>query len=368
MEHDAKEAVPQLADTLKNDSDPTVRAAAAHALGRIGYWAQGAVPQLADALENDPHPTVRMAAAEALGSIGVEAKGAVSQLIESLGDPESGVRRNAAFALGSIGDGAQGAVPQLTKTLKDPDEIVRYYAAGALGNIGEGAKGALPQLVEALNDPDENVRASAAGSIDQLSTILARERAVEYSGHLNTAADIIRNSPDPALKQRADRIQQASDLLKLLWWEQLKQWVVIHPTVSLVVATYPLMLMAWIVLLWLRPLWLLQLNEALAETTDIRLPERLGGFNVAPRYLILVGFFHYWPRVLDAWVTSHISSAQKMFSCLPSVEERKIYVPLPVVVGNESEADLSPGTLRPTFSRSLVCIQIWGKADRVRQA
>jgi hypothetical protein len=34
-------------------------------------------------------------------------------------------------------------------------------------------------------------------------------------------------------------------------------------------------------------------------------------------------------------------------------------VPLPVVIGNESEADLAPDKLQPILSRNLICLQIW---------
>jgi hypothetical protein len=285
----------------------------------------------------------------------------VSILIDQLKHPDPDERQEAAEALGGIGKRAKGAVPQLIEALKDPHPFVRRYAAEALGEIGEGAAAAVPQLTEALKDPDESVRRSVVSAIDQLSTVLAREKAIEFSDQLNTAADVMRDSPDPFVKGHADRVQQASDLLKLLWWEQLKQLAVTNPEVSLVIATFPLLLLVWLVLLWLRPLWLLHINEVLARTTDVKLPEKLGGFNVAPRYLIMVGFFHYHSRVLDAWIGRHVESARKKFSGLTTVKEREIYVPLPVVLGDESEADLSPEKLRPALSGKLICLQVWGE-------
>jgi len=357
---DEKSVVPHLINVLKYP-DARVRERAANALERMGRGAKGAVPQLTEAL-SDPDENVRISATIALGKIGEGAKIAVPRIAQMLKDPGTELDREAAIlALTDLGEVAEEAVPHLVEALNNPDEKVRRSAAVALGKIGKGEQLVVPQLIKALGDPDPGVRMFAATSLDQLSTILAREKKTEFSDDLNTAADIMRNSIEPSVNKYADSVQQASDLLKLQWWEQLKQWVFTHRTISLLIIAYPLLLLTWFVFLWLRPLWLLHINEALAKTTDVKLPEKLGGFNVAPRYLILVGLFHYHSRVLDAWVTKYISSAQKMFSDLPTVEERKIYVPLPVVLGNESEADLSPSKLRPLLSRSLLCLQIWGE-------
>lgn len=351
--------VPQLIEALKNP-DENIRHGAASALGYIGEGAKEAVPQLTEALR-DSDAFVRSGAAEGLGGIGKAAEEAVPQLSQALKDPDINVRDSAATALGKIGGGATQAVPQLARTLIDPNKQVRASAAVAIGQIGEGAMMAVPHLVQALKDPDANVRISAAKSLSQLSTIIARQRATEFGNHLNTAADIMRNSPDPEVKQYADGVQQAGDLLQLLWWEQLKRWAGTRPSISVAIVAYALLMLIWLLLLWLRPLWLLRINDTLAGTTDIKLPGQLGGFNVAPRHLIMVGFFHYRPRVLDAWVAKYIGSARAMFPKLPTVEERKIYVPLPVILGEESEAELSPDKLRAAFSRSLVCLQIGGE-------
>lgn len=148
----------------------------------------------------------------------------------------------------------------------------------------------------------------------------------------------------------------------------VKKWVITHPTVSLAIVVYPLLLLAWLTLLWLRPLWLLHINEALAKTTDVKLPEKVRWFQCSPRYLILVGFFHYQSRVLDAWVIKYIRSARDIFSGFPTVKEREIYVPLPVIVGDEPEADLLPAKLRPIFSRNLICLQVWGEGGSGKTA
>jgi HEAT repeat protein len=394
----SKEAVPYLIEALKN-GDEVTRFLAADACGRIGAGAKDAVPYLKKALKEPEPQRVRDVAAIALGKIGAGAKDAVPALIEAFKkDPEDSVRSYAVAAVGEIGaSGVREAVPVLIDALKDvdvfevsvvmalekvgaaavPDLIaalsngdprIRRGAADALGRIGESTKEAVPQLIELLKDSDENVRHVAAEDLDKLSTMLAREKATQFSSQLKTAADTMRNSQDSYVRQFADRVQQASDLLRLLWWEQLKEWLKAHPTISTTIAVYSFLLLVWLSLLWIHPFWLLNINEALSKTTEIKLPAYLGGFSVAPRYLFLVGFFHYHPRVLDAWVAKYIDTARKKFSSLPTMMAREIYVPLPVVLGVEAEAHLSPVKLRGMFSNKFICLHVWGEGGSGKTA
>lgn len=92
--------------TLK-DKDPSVRAAAAASLKRIGESSKGCcketeiVPSLIKALE-DSHPRVREEASKALGYY--KDRRAVDPLIKCLNDKEPWVRLNAVFSLGKLGE------------------------------------------------------------------------------------------------------------------------------------------------------------------------------------------------------------------------------------------------------------------------
>lgn len=292
----------------------------------------------------------------------------ISSLINQLKHSDSTERIEAADALGAIGEGAKEAVPQLAEALKDPDAGVRRSAADALGAIGEEAKEAIPRLIEALKDPNESVRRSAADALGKLSTVLAREKATEFSEQLKTAADIMRNSSDPQVQQHADRVQQASDLLKLLWWEQVKEWVSNHPFISLAIAAYPMLLLIWLVILWKHPIWLWQINEKLASSKEFGLPDSWGRIPSPQRYLILVGFFQYNRRVLDAWVAKYIGEARKAFSERNTVDERKVYVPVPILLDDKNITDLIINNLWPIFSREVACLLIWSEAGEWRRA
>src|SRR4051794_38322103 len=71
---------------------------------------------------HDESPSVRWAAAYALGGIGPAAKAAAPELVRLLNDPDKGVRGSAAYALGRIGPAAEAAAPELVRLLNDPDK------------------------------------------------------------------------------------------------------------------------------------------------------------------------------------------------------------------------------------------------------
>ncbi len=138
--------VEKLLKDLKS-ANPSTRAMAAMALGKMGPSAKLAVPVLAEAVV-DRDLNVRYYAAEALESVGPGAKAAVPALIKALdtfpgGSPPlegpqryyADTRSVAAEALGAIGPGARQAVPALRKALKDQDSSVRTAAAKALKRV-----------------------------------------------------------------------------------------------------------------------------------------------------------------------------------------------------------------------------------------
>lgn len=175
-----------------SDSSPTVRAAAAHAVlslpnhdaaalllpllkdktefvRREVAFALGAtrhpsaLSDLVDLLHRDKQPSVRAAAAIALGEIGIGAAvPALSQTIagdspkkkKSRSDEEEFVIRSAVRSLGQIG--SRSALPVLIDALKNESNSIdtRREAATALGRIGDAA--ALPALnaaFQANTDP-----------------------------------------------------------------------------------------------------------------------------------------------------------------------------------------------------------------------
>ncbi len=117
--------------TRLEDSSPTIRLSAVHALNEVG----------------------RVLAAER----GLKAK-LTTRLAECLYDMDEQVRQEAAFGLAQLADA--GTLKPLVAALKDESKAVRSNAAGGLGRIGD-VKAVLPLLAAVSRDPDEGVRQQA---------------------------------------------------------------------------------------------------------------------------------------------------------------------------------------------------------------
>jgi HEAT repeat protein len=416
-----KTAVPQLIRLLK-DSDIDVRKGAASLLGSMGVEAQAAVPGLIGLLA-DSHANVRSSAASLLGSIGAEAKNAVPELIRLLADSSANVRSSATFALANIGAEAKDAVPELIRLLKDSDASVRSSATFALGNIGAEAKTAVPGLIRLLKDSDANVRSSATFALGNIgaeaknavpglirllkdSDVDVRSNAAFILGKIGTAALAsaselvhllkdsnanVRISSASALENLAFSFQEQAKTLKLSELDEaisnlesaLKTLTdhkaQFHPKTIANFRIYINILKAeqsdrlfvksiiqnpyiwgsgiYLFLLFgtfaIRPLWLLKIYETL-KLIGFKIP--VLGTDVSLGNLI---FFKYHPRVLDAWVSAHIVATRKEFQQRETVDDRKIFVPIPVILDNNTIAILTGKDLQPTFAQKRSCLLIW---------
>jgi HEAT repeat protein len=108
-------------------ADPSVRRVVVDVLGY--RRARSAVPLLIEALD-DNDPSVRDAAADALGKIGDRRAG--EALMRRLTvESDRSLRHWLVASLGGVG--YQPAVPALLRLLSDPDSVVRHMAARSLG-------------------------------------------------------------------------------------------------------------------------------------------------------------------------------------------------------------------------------------------
>ncbi len=332
---EAAPAVPALTEALQ-DEDAQVRLYATIALGNIGEAAKSAVPALMAALQ-DKEQYVRIYAPSALRKIGIEAKIAVPALIGALKDNNAGVRLNAAYALGSIGTEASEAIPDLIKLLDDEQFYVSYAAVKGLGGIAAGFQDKAASL------PSSKL-AKLISDFDKVLNILEDEK------HKFTQEEIAKiRRPLNAIKTEKD-----SRLLDKSW-----EWVLKHKLFLGIAAYVTLLPLLWFTLLRIKPLWLLQLNNALKPYTDFSLP--LISINVPLRYVLFVGWFHYHPRVLDAWVRKYIESAREQFPKKDTVSSRANYIPIPVVLEGNTIPELSAENLRKSFHKQRTCLLINGE-------
>jgi HEAT repeat protein len=350
-------ALPSLTTALQSPN-ASLRWRVASVLGDLGPEAASAVPNLMVALQ-DPDPQVRLYATLALGNIGREAKMAIPQLIATLQDPDSYVRTYVPIALRKVGAQGNVAVSALTTVLRDANPQVRLNAAYALGALGREAEPAIPNLVETLLDAQPYVRLGAVKSLaniasafqDQAPSLSSRK----LTGLIATFEQVLSLLENPDQGFTLEDIARVRRPLSALQAEQdhrfgdkVLQLIQQHPWWLGVVLYILVLPLACVVLLQLKPLWLLAINDTLKPYTDFVVP--LLGINVPLRSLLLVGGFHYHPRVLDAWVARHLTVARQQFSQKPTVRDRQHWVPLPVVFDGTTLPQLQAANLHPVFN------------------
>ncbi len=144
---DARAALPEARKQSK-DAEPTVRAAAVHAIARVDDPA-ARLPVMLAALD-DGDVRVRVAAAEEIAILGENARDASTKLVAMLQrEPE----RDVAFdALKKI---SIRSVPDLIALLTDRDLNVKSFAAKRLGSMGSAAREAIPAMNELLSRSGE---------------------------------------------------------------------------------------------------------------------------------------------------------------------------------------------------------------------
>lgn len=141
--------VARLAQAVRYDPDPRVRAAALAALARHAERAGETGLSCWRAAARDEDPSVRRRAAEVAPGL----RGIASGVVDLLDDPDTFVAEAAAFALGELGDEARGAgaVARLARAVRDHDDsLVREAAVAALGALGDDE--GLASVLEALDD------------------------------------------------------------------------------------------------------------------------------------------------------------------------------------------------------------------------
>ncbi|MEA2070511.1 MAG: HEAT repeat domain-containing protein, partial [Asgard group archaeon] len=151
-----EEVVPELCQSLLNDTSHEVRAESAYALAYFSSSYDN-VESLFTALFNDNHYIVRQNVAFALGKI--ERRLSIKHLIKALKeDPNYNVRKMAAWALGKMPD--KRSLYPLLNALNDEKISVRNNAAFALGLLED--KKAVEDLKEHLTNPNESEKVAWA--------------------------------------------------------------------------------------------------------------------------------------------------------------------------------------------------------------
>lgn len=140
-----EEGVDALSRGLR-DKDVQLRKNVALAFGALaGGWfdplwpkldIRAGLPALIAALQ-DSDESVRAWSAQAIGAIGSDAAPAVPALVRLLASADEGSRNSACIGLKGIGPSAKEALPALQKSLADPSADVRRFAEMAISRIDQ---------------------------------------------------------------------------------------------------------------------------------------------------------------------------------------------------------------------------------------
>lgn len=373
----AKSALPDLMAALK-DSDSQIRYLALKAISTLGVSSEISISAIIEATR-DREPFVRDAAATALGTASTNPKDIVPILIGLIGDEEEEVRNAAVDALSTFGPNAKDAVPAIVKLIeKEPHDwsSARNPNVEALISIGLGATTAIPDLTRlAGNGRNYGSASYAASALAGLAAVFQDVRATQMIGPLKNAAIAIKEGErtlskqedflKPQMKEDAAKVRRAVDFLEVIEQQKLSsrlvQFVRARPAVVAIVLAYILLGSLIALALWRYPLIVLEANDWLARFGDIRLPDWLGGLEISLRYLLIVGFFRFHPRVLDAWVKAHLPTAVANLRKHETVLERENYVPLPVSINGSTLATFTARHLHHVTRQDRWCILILGE-------
>ncbi|MEG4149407.1 phycobilisome degradation protein NblB [Microcoleus sp. Pol12B5] len=154
----------KLIQSAIGDKNVRVRYAAVSQLSTLGTQnLPNALEVLRNSLNNDPEPDVQAAAADALGALKLtDALEDLQQVYSSTS--EWLVQLSIVAALGEMGD--PKAFPMLENALTSENELIQTIAISALGELGD--KRALPLLLPYASNADWQIRYRVAQALGRL--------------------------------------------------------------------------------------------------------------------------------------------------------------------------------------------------------
>jgi HEAT repeat protein len=267
--------------------------------------------------------------------------------------------RSIISALEQFGPESKDAVGPLQARLQDADKEVVRAAIQCLGKIRHEAKGSLPALIALLKQDNGELSVKIAQALLEIAQGLQNvgDTDPEVIKNLDEAVKVLSESNQPGIRNYAPEVKRSLDALKSSGWRKFYE---AYQYPILVSASYLLLVLIWYVLLWLRPLWLLRINDALTVDVNSKWSAWLGWPFTIARYGFSIGFFHYRTRVLDAWVDKYARTVRDSFEQMETAKDHSIFIPVPVILNGKTVAELKGRDLKALFERKS-CLLIWGE-------
>lgn len=134
-----------------------------------------------------------------------------------------------------------------------------------------------------------------------------------------------------------------------------------YPKTSVLTLLYASAFALFGLLYWVWPISLLRIDRTIGKLNRLPLPDGLNVLQVPLKYFLLVRFFVYRPRVLDAWISARLPRAKEQFEGWKTVRSRRIHIVLPAILDGHSVGQLGPDSLRPAFTGQRTVIGIVGE-------
>jgi len=225
----------------------------------------------------------------------------------------------------------------------------------------------VPALVTALNDRRHDVRRVAGHALARIAAAARDARRLDAVRPLSAASSALAEQHLESSAPFSEAMRSLEALRQHSMAARLADVIHDHPTATLVICAYTGLALLWLGLLWLRPRSILALNDALRRLPKLRLPGWLGALDLAPSHLVLVGFLHHHPRVLDAWVARHLEEARAGFERLAVVRQAARGAGS-IVLDGARQSGLGAGDLRRAFARRRTCVLVVGGAGSGKTA
>ncbi|GAB4294203.1 MAG: hypothetical protein Fur0025_30750 [Oscillatoriaceae cyanobacterium] len=370
----------------------------------------GAIEQL-----QDSEPDNDAAALQQLGEIGPDAKDTALEIIKFLDAKKysPSVRSEAAVALARIQPQADLVVDELLTGLSDRNEHVRVFVAIALGRLGEPV---LDDIIQVITDSKKIETRDAAWlalekmaiqTADQLAGYQNKLDEANYLANLSIIVKITRAwdekrqqvSPEqlknaitfldkfiPNLVEAKEKLKNQSKNLTTELDQSIKSinqnriniknfsspspsypwqppaWLS-NTLIFLVV--YSLFPLTWVVILWVNPLGLLWIMKILLKIRGtVTIPGTGISQVISLHYILMLDYFHYHPRVLDAWVNKYIEAARTGFEQEETVKNNlEITLHVKIEINDKRIDNLTKDHLHDTFvKKTYGRLLIWGEA------
>ena len=181
-------AVPALCRSLQAETKATqLRAAETAAL--IGAPAAATAPRLIELCQSD-EPTIRAAAINALGKVAVHEPSAHQAIMRALEDADVAVVKAAITSVIQLGDPAATAIPQLIAQL-DASPEVADLAAVALRRLGDAAVPAVPKILQRMTPQNQTAIVNTISGIGPAAVPTILQATAEESLSASQAAEMI---------------------------------------------------------------------------------------------------------------------------------------------------------------------------------